>query len=313
MLSTITRTREVAVPLPPHLRRFGAATLARVTGDRGPLVVALGGISADRFVCTAADEGPGWWRGLVGQGCAIDPSDVRVVGLDFVADPAGTTAPSTAEQAEVLAAALDALDIAAADLILGASYGGMIALAFAERFPDRVSRLAIVSAPAAPHPAATAVRELQRRTVAMGLALGSGAEALSIARGLAMLTYRTPEEFEARFDGGIAEPEALAVSAPGAYLRARGDAYQAVMSPERFLSLSASIDRHRVDPAAIPHPVLLIGATSDRLVPPTQLEALAAALPDAELHLFDSLYGHDFFLKEAEALAPLVARLLAQA
>jgi homoserine O-acetyltransferase len=209
-----------------------------------------------------------------------------------------------------LGRALDALGVGAADLLLGASYGGMVGLALAQHFPERVRRLAIVSAPAAPHPAATAARELQRRTVAMGLALGSGEEALSIARGLAMLTYRTPEEFETRFEGGVAEPATLSVSAPGAYLRARGDAYVSVMSPERFLSLSASLDRHHIDPAAISHPTLVAGARSDRLVPPSQLESLAATLPSAELHLLDSLYGHDLFLKETEALAPLVTRFL---
>jgi homoserine O-acetyltransferase len=189
----------------------------------------------------------------------------------------------------------------------------MVGLALALCRPDRVRRLAILCAGAAPHPAATAMRELQRRTVAMGLALGSGAEALSIARGLAMLTYRTPEEFETRFEGGIPGPGALATSAAGAYLRARGDAYPAVMTPERFLSLSASIDRHRIDPQAIRHPTLVVGARSDRLVPVGQVEALAAALPEAELHLLDSLYGHDAFLKETARIGPLLARFIGAA
>ncbi|MBV9930085.1 MAG: alpha/beta fold hydrolase [Alphaproteobacteria bacterium] len=297
---------DIEVALPAPLARYGGTTKARLHGRRGPVVVALGGISADRRVCD-------WWRGLAGSGRTLDPECLRLVGLDFAADLAGALAPSTAEQAEVLAAALDALGIEAADLLVGASYGGMVGLALAGRRPELVRRLAILCAPAAPHPAATAMRELQRRTVAMGLALGSGAEALSIARGLAMTTYRTPEEFAERFDGGIAEAGALATSAPGAYLRARGDAYQAVMTPERFLSLSASIDRHRVDPAAIRQPTLVIGARSDRLVPPEQVEALAAALPDAELHLLDSRYGHDSFLKETARIGPLVAGFLAAA
>jgi homoserine O-acetyltransferase/O-succinyltransferase len=303
-VQTTTKTvHDVAVPLPPHLARYGGTTTARLYGDAGPVVVALGGISADRRVCE-------WWRGLAGPGHALDPAQMRLVGLDFAADPAGALAPSTAEQAEVVAAALDRLGVTAADFVVGASYGGMVALALAELLPARLRRLAILCAGAAPHPAATAMRELQRRTVAMGLALGSGAEALSIARGLAMLTYRTPEEFAERFEGGIPEPGVLATSAPGAYLRARGDAYQAVMSPERFLSLSASIDRHTVDPAAIPHPTLVIGALSDRLVPPEQTESLASALPDAELHLLDSRYGHDAFLKETDRIGPLLARFL---
>jgi len=309
MFDSVTLVRDLEVPIPPRLARLGSTTMARLWGKEGPLVVALGGISADRFVCDSP-AASGWWKGLVGTGAVLDPTRMRILGLDFAADESGATAPSTAEQAEVLAAALDAAGAEAADLIVGASYGGMVALAFAEAFPGRVRRLALVCAPASPHPASTASRELQRRVVAMGLALGSGAEALSIARGMAMLTYRTPEEFAERFRGGADDPSSLCVSAPGAYLRARGDAYGKVMSPERFLSLSASIDRHRVDPARVPHPTLVIGAESDRLVPPDQLRALAGALPDARLHFVDSLYGHDMFLKDAPALGRLIAPLL---
>ena len=309
-----TRCRDVEVALPPSLARYGARTTCRVSGpESGPVIVVLGGISADRFACTRADGTTGWWPGLVGPGCPIDPLRHRIVGLDFAADAEGRFAPSTEEQAQVLCAALDAVGAEAADLIVGASYGGMVALALAQHQPERVRRLVIISAPAEPHPVATATRELQRRAVALGLAHGDGEAGLSIARGLAMLTYRTPEEFGVRFAGGLPDEEALGMSAPGAYLRARGDAYHAVMSPQRFVSLSASIDRHRVDPALIPHPTLVIGAASDRLVPPEQVEALASALPDARLHLIDSLFGHDLFLKEAEQIAPLVAAFAEEA
>lgn len=306
--------RDVEVPLPPSLARFGARTACRVSGAEGePVIVVLGGISADRFACTRADGANGWWPGLVGPDCAVDPQRHRVIGLDFASDGEGKLAPTTAEQAEVVCAALDAIGAQVADLIVGASYGGMVALALAQHFPQRVRRLAIISAPAEPHPMATATRELQRRAVALGLAHGDGDAGLSIARGLAMLTYRTPEEFAVRFTGGLEQGEALGTTAPGAYLRARGNAYHAVMSPQRFLNLSASIDRHRIDPARIPQPALVIGATSDRLVPPEQIEALAAALPDARLHLIDSLYGHDLFLKETGQIAPLVAAFVEEA
>ncbi|HEY0013466.1 MAG TPA: alpha/beta fold hydrolase [Allosphingosinicella sp.] len=306
-----TPCRDVEVPLPSDLHRFGKTIAARLSGNpAGPLVAAIGGISADRHVCTRATGQPGWWAALVGPGEAIDPARYRILGLDFAADPTGRAAPSTGDQARVLCAALDAARAERADLVLGASYGGMVALALAERHPERVARVAALSAPAAPHPAATAARELQRRTVALGLASGRGEEALAIARGIAMLSYRTREEFGARFAGGLPSEDPLAASEAGAYLRARGEAYRDVMTPQRFLSLSASIDRHEIDPGRIACPVLLIGASSDQLVPPCQLEALAAALPSSELHIFPCLYGHDMFLKETARIAPLVARFL---
>src|SRR5437868_7489200 len=191
------------VPAPAALARFGGRIGASVAGPEGaPLIVVLGGISAHRFPCS-------WWPGVVGDGCVIDPSLYRVVGIDFISDPQGRRAPTTADQAIAVAAVLDALGVDRAFAFVGASYGGMVALAFAQHFPDRVDRIVAVSAAAEPHPASTAVRELQRRVVALGIENGAAGEALSIARGLAMLTYRTSDEFAHRFAGGIEADDVL--------------------------------------------------------------------------------------------------------
>lgn len=298
-------TEPFDVPAPAALARFGERIAASIAGAPGaPLIVVLGGISADRLPCR-------WWPGVVGDGCAIDPSLYRVLGIDFISDPEGRRAPTTIDQAIAVATVLDALGVDRALAIIGASYGGMAALAFAQHFPERVEQIVAVSAAAEPHPAATAVRELQRRVVALGLANGGGDEALSIARGLAMLTYRTTDEFAHRFAGGIASEHVLSASEAGAYLRARGEAFREIMRPERFLSLSASIDRHRVEPGEIRQPVLLIGAESDQLVPPLQLRDLRDRLAGpVRLELLRSLYGHDMFLKETGRVAPLIAEFL---
>jgi homoserine O-acetyltransferase len=312
MLMQGAGSMDVEVPLPGDLAKFGGATTARISGNpSGPLIVALGGISGNRFVCYRSDGGGGWWPGLVGPDCAIDPAHHRVLGLDFAADPAGERVPSTKDQARVLLAALDAVGADRAHVIIGASYGGMVALAFGEMFPKRVGKLVVISGGAEPHPAATASRDLQRRVVALGMASGRGREALSIARGMAMMTYRTSAEFAHRFRGGIVDDASLARSEPGDYLGARGEAFLKVMTPERFLSLSASVDRHQVVPSKIKVPALLIGAKSDLLVPPEQMIALAAAMPRLhELHLLDSLYGHDMFLKEATVIGELIQPFL---
>ena len=301
---------EVEFPLPADLARFGTSGRAALVGpDNAPVIVMVGGISANRHPCTAPDGGGGWWNGLAGPGQRIDPARHRVLGIDFIADEVGQIAPSPLDQARVIAGAMDRFGIARLHAFVGASYGGMIGLAFAEAFPERPDRLVVVSADAAPHPTATACRELQRRVVRLGLEQGRGEEALGIARGMAMLTYRSRQEFEQRFEGGIPNEDPLACSYPGAYLRARGEAYPSVMSPGRFLSLSASIDRHRCSPERITTPTILIGAESDQLVPPRQMEALAERLGgETELHLLPSLYGHDMFLKEAGKLAAILEK-----
>jgi homoserine O-acetyltransferase/O-succinyltransferase len=295
--------------LTEDLAPFGDTGRASVAGaEDAPVVVMIGGISGNRFPCLNPEGRPGWWSGLAGQGKCIDPSRWRVLGIDFIADATGARAPTPGDQARLIALALDALGTEAVHAVIGASFGGMIGLAFAEAFPERIRKLVVISADAAPHPASTACRELQRRVVRLGLDEGRGEEALAIARGMAMLTYRTPQEFRERFAGGIDGTDPLTCSAPGAYLRARGADYPAVMSPERFLSLSASIDRHTCRPERIGTPAFLIGATSDQLVPPEQMQDLADQLAGpSELHLLPCLYGHDMFLKEAGRVGAIVA------
>lgn len=307
-----SKARDVEVPLPAELHDFGRSIRARLSGhEDGPVIVALGGISANRFVCRDDQGQEGWWRDLVGRDCAVDPARHRILGVDFIADPTGVRAPSTRDQAQAVCVALDALEIEQAYAIVGASYGGMVALSLAQHFPERVARLVVISAGATPWAAATAMRELQRRVVALGLEAGRGPDALAIARGIAMMCYRTPEEFAQRFCGGISDCGSLTPSEPGRYLRARGDAFLETMSPQRFLSLSASIDRHFVNPQEIGQPCLLIGATRDQVVPPEQLHDLASGLRGpVELHLLECLEGHDMFLKKAGMLSAIIDTFL---
>jgi homoserine O-acetyltransferase len=301
------------VPVPQELRQFGDRVRASTLGNSlNPPIVVLGGISANCFPALRPDGAAGWWSALVGPGQPVDSNKFYVIGVDFAGDETGISAPTTADQARVLSAALDVIGVRRPVTIVGASYGGMVGLALAASEPERVARLILVSAGARPHPASTAARELQRRVVSLGLLAGRGDEALAIARGMAMLTYRTSNEFGLRFAGGIEEASPLCCSDPGAYLRARGQAFCSVMSPGRFLSLSGSIDRHRVDPAEVGAPCLVIGAESDQLVLADDLRSLASRLrTPAELHLLDSLYGHDMFLKEADRVGKIVEPFLA--
>ena len=59
-------------------------------------------------------------------------------------------------------------------------------------------------------------------------------------------------------------------------------------------------------------PTLLIGFESDQLVPIQQLEDLAERLGEwGELIALPSLFGHDGFLKEVDALRPILQKAIA--
>lgn len=270
--------------------------------EHGPLVVVAGGVSADRFATR-------WWPWAVRHGGPVDLNRLRVLAFDWLPgrDEGGLTL-TTHDQARLLALLLDALGEPVIDAFVGASYGGCVGLAFAELFPERVSQLIAISAAHRAHPAATAWRGVQRRLLAFARDCGREAEGVSLARQLAMTTYRTAEEFDLRFDGPAPDSAGDAYSVCG-YLIARGEAYDT--SADRWITLSDSLDRHAVTPEAIRCPLTVVGFTSDRLVPIGDSRDLARRAPDLRrLIEAPSLFGHDAFLKERGQIALILTDAL---
>lgn len=297
----------------------GVRVAWRMVGSDGPLVATLGGISAGR--CVTGTSPKGWWSEIVGPGAALDSDRCRVLGFDFLGGSGETTGPrsgqaafpsiSAFDQAQLLQQLLEHLGVAALQAIVGASYGGMVALAFAERWPERVRHIIVISAADRSHPMATAWRSVQRATVRYALKKNDGPEGLRLARALAMATYRSAEEFAQRFDGEPVRIDGRFEFPVESYLLARGDAYAASYLPEAFICLSESIDLHRVDASNIRVPATLVAVREDQLVPLADMQALQARLAGpAQLVEISSLYGHDAFLKESSALRPIFERAL---
>ncbi|HUQ46529.1 MAG TPA: homoserine O-succinyltransferase [Gemmatimonadaceae bacterium] len=289
-----------------------------VGAPHAPIILALGGISATRHVVShERDLAPGWWEGLGGAGRPLDLTRRRVLGVDFLdggcaADGQPNCVVTTRHQAERIVELLDDLGIARLDAVIGASYGGMVALALAEGWPERVGRLVVISAAHEPTPMATALRVSQRRIVEVGLATGRAAECMAIARGVAMTTYRTSREFDERFDSAPTVGDRGAEFPVERYLRHAGERFAERMEPARFLALSLSADLHAVRPEHVTPRTTLISAQGDTLVPPSQMRALARRLPALdELVALRTRFGHDAFLTEPARLARLLTTALA--
>jgi homoserine O-acetyltransferase len=279
-----------------------------------PCIAVLGGISADRRVADAAGV-PGWWQEQTVRDGALDVTRWRLLSCDWLdAETLDAEAVDSSDQAQALAGVLDALGIARLHALVGASYGAMVGLAFAALFPVRLRRLVAIAGAHRAHPQAAALRAVQRGIVRFALDRGDAARGLALARQLAMIGYRSPRELARRF----AAPAVLAAGRVrvGAedWLEAAGARFAQRFDAQRFLALSESIDLHAVDPAAVRVPTTLIGFSTDQLVPVADLCALQRGLgAPCELHVLDSEYGHDAFLKETGALGALLRAALAQA
>jgi len=307
-LNPIVQDRETVIALPlPFEFVHGSLTVPvsvkvrRVGPENAPIVVVLGGISADRHACdretVRGTVTPGWWRDVVGPGKVIDTERYQVLSFDFLPNANPNPAIYTitpADQAKILDTVLNELKIDRLHAFVGASYGGMIGLNFAKLYPQRLGHLVMVCAAHRPHPLGSAWRSIQRKIVHFGLETNQPQRGLSLARELGMTTYRTAREFGERF-ADTAEVDQ--------YLESRGRQFITKMSPERYLTLSQSIDLHSVDPTEVQVPTTVIGFTEDQLVPIEDIRVLSQQLPIlASYAECESIFGHDAFLKEIDFL-----------
>ncbi|MDP9066191.1 MAG: homoserine O-succinyltransferase [Pseudomonadota bacterium] len=284
-----------------------------------PVVAVLGGISAHRAPAGA----DGWWREFVGPHRGVDTTRFRVLGMDYLGglgesstpDGAGAFPPvSSVDQADALCRIVRHLRLGSLHAVVGASYGGMVALCLAARHAQAVGRIVILSASERAHVLSTAWRSVQRQIVREALVRGDGAAGLKLARALAMATYRSPAEFAARFAGPPIRAGGRFRFPVESYLFARGDDYVQKYRAESFLSLSESIDLHAVDASQVRTPATLIAIRQDQLVPFGDMHDLAGRLAGVtRFHAIDSIFGHDAFLKENTLLNPLIDTALTEA
>ena len=293
----------------------------RVVGAaHAPIVAALGGISAHRGV--AGSKGEAWWSEIVGPGLALDTLRFRVLGIDYLGGAGDSSTPdgrsefppvSAYDQAAAMAVVVRHLGIPHLHAIVGASYGGMVALAFAERFPALLERIVVLSAADRAQALSTAWRSVQRQIVREAIERGDGAGGLRLARALAMTTYRSAAEFAERFGGEpIRGPDRFRFPVED-YLFSRGDRYVQRYRPESFLALSESIDLFAIDAGRVRTPATLFAVRQDQLVPLADMHAFAGRLGGRyRLFEIDSIFGHDAFLKEGAALKPIFEQALAE-
>lgn len=205
----------------------------------------------------------------------------RVIAVDargFGETPLG--APYTiADLADDVAALLDTLGIARATLV-GNSMGGYTALAFARRHRSRLNRLVLVAT------RATADSEAARATRTASI-------------------NAVKERGAAAFLDGVAE-RLLSRLAPPA-LRDRCTALAHHPAQSLIAALEALRDRpdRSAELRTIEHPTIVVAGELDTIVPPDDARALAAPLPNRELHLLKDI-GHLIPLEAPGTLSSLL-------
>ncbi|MGQ0553573.1 MAG: alpha/beta fold hydrolase [Planctomycetota bacterium] len=203
------------------------------------------------------------------------------------APPARPPAMALDDYAQDLALLLDALKIQSV-VLGGVSMGGYIALAFQRLFPERLRGLLLIDTRSGPDSAAAR----QARDDAVALVRSQGAPAVAAQMLDKMLTPATLQKDvtlrRALLNLMSAQPVEGVVAALVA-LRDRPDAGPSL--------------------ANIAVPVLVISGAADTLIPPSESEALTAAIPGARLALIPAA-GHLPNYEQPAAFNQLVREFL---
>ena len=283
----------------------------------------------------------GWWSRLVGPGLALDTDRYRILCSNVLGGCQGTTGPasrhpgdakpygsrfpaiSVADMVEVQACLLDHLGIGTLHCVAGGSMGGMQALEWPLRHPERVARV-FATATAARHSAMQiGFNEVARQAIERdprwnGGDYESGEEpddGLAVARMLGHLTFLSSEAFESKFARRRQRLTPESEFAVESYLRHQGEKFTRRFDARSLVVLTRAIDAYEaLSFAGSRANYLSVGYTSDWIYPQSQAEEIVRlareAGCEAEYLSVDLLYGHDAFLLDGDIQAEALRRFL---
>lgn len=315
-------------------------------------VLIFTGLSPSAHVASSIeDQASGWWEDMVGPDKPIDTNRYFVVCINSLGSCFGSTGPASTnprtgrpyrldfpvlsleDVAKGGALLIDHLGIERLHTVVGASMGGMTALAFTLLFPNRSAGLIAISSAARSLPFSIAIRSLQREIIRTDPDWRNGqypfehgpSNGMRLARKLGMISYRSAEEWTERFGRERADadhdgPFGIDFEVES-YLEAHANKFIGTFDPNCYLYLSRAMDlfdvtdhggslhqglsRVRLDRA------MIIGVETDFLFPVEQQEELAIGLkafvPDVEFRRMDSRQGHDSFLVDMDRFRPAIA------
>lgn len=257
----------------------------------------------------------------------VNPATGELYGADF-------PLVSVRDWVRAQAAVLDRLGIEQLRAVIGGSIGGMQAIQWAIDFPARVERCLAVGA--APLTAlGLALNHLQRQAIRHDPHWLNGRYSadhppnagLAQARAIAMCSYKSEDLFQSRYGrqpNRNGEDPHLLLSGRydiGGYLDYQGEIFTRRFDAASYVVITKAMDNF--DPARgyasemaalqrIKARTLLVGISSDWLFPAAEVKALsermAAAGVAVEYAELQSSHGHDGFLADADALAPLLCK-----
>jgi homoserine O-acetyltransferase len=320
-------------------------TYGTLNAERSNAVLVCHALNASHHVAGLdADGQAGWWDNLIGPGKPVDTDRFFVIGVNNPGSCFGSTGPMHVNPAtgqpwgadfpvltvedwvDAQARLLDRLGITQLAAVLGGSLGGMQALSWTLRHPDRLRHCVAVAT--APNLSAQniAFNEVARRAIVTDPDFHGGhfyrhgvvpARGLRVARMIGHITYLSDDSMEAKFGRQLREAD-LAYSTQAiefqieSYLRHQGEKFAGYFDANTYLLITRALDYF--DPArehggslarafaGAKAKFFLVSFTTDWRFAPARSREIVKALVDNEHSVsyaeIDAPHGHDAFLLE---------------
>jgi homoserine O-acetyltransferase len=318
-------------------------TYGTLDGARANAVLVCHALNASHHVAGYYADDPdnvGWWDNMVGPGKPLDTDRFFVVGVNNLGSCFGSSGPLSRNPAtdapwgadfplitvedwvDAQARLADRLGIRQWAAVMGGSLGGMQALAWATRYPDRIRHALVIAA--APNLSAQniAFNEVARQAIRSdpdfheGHFEASGTKprrGLVVARMIGHITYLSDEQMEEKFGRSLREglkfsfePEFQIES----YLRHQGQKFAEYYDANTYLRITKALDYF--DPAIATDGnlaralapatcrFLVVSFTTDWRFAPARSREIVKALVDNKREVsyaeIAAAHGHDAFL-----------------